>query len=301
MAKILVIGDIYFETQYFIESVPTANQVSIASETTNNAGSKTINAARVMAGLKNDVSFIGRVGDDNLADIVLKDLKDKGIDTSHIKKLPNFPTGQLVVQTNKEGNSSVTLFFGANKAFTQEDLEDFKSIVKGYDLVYAATNLPLDYLYQVVDICKDAGVTTFLDVPNQHKDIDLSKLTNATFIAPNREESGLLLNSQIVSLDDAKNAVQQIAKQSKTNIIITLDKDGVIYMGEDSTEPLHITAMSVDVKDATGAGDIFRAVFVSEYLKQHNIENAVKVALKIATDSTTLKGVSNTINTLFTS
>lgn len=295
MAKILVIGDIYFETQYFIENIPTAKQVSIASETTNNAGSKTINAARVMAGLKNDVSFIGRVGDDNLAEIVLKDLKDKGIDTSHIKKLPNFPTGTLAVQTNEEGNSSVTLFFGANKAFTEEDLVHFRAVVKDYDLVYAATNLPLDYLYQVVDICSKSNVLTFIDVPNQHKDIDLTKLKGATFIAPNREEAGLLLNTTIITTEDAHSVINQIAEKIKTNVIITLDKDGAVFIRKDEAAPVRIPAKQVDVVDSTAAGDIFRAVFVSEYLKSKNTESSLKVALETATESTRYKGVNNTI------
>lgn len=299
MAKILVIGDIYFETQYFIEDIPDAKQVSIASETTNNAGSKTINAARVMAGLGNEVSFIGRVGMDNLAELALTDLQSKGIDTTLVNKLANYPTGQLVVQTNKDGNSAVTLSFGANKAFTGEDLENFKVVVKEYDLVYAATNLPLDYLYQVVSICNEANVLSFLDVPNQHRDIDLTKLKGATFIAPNREEAGLLLNTTITTIEDANGAINKIAEKTKANVIITLDKDGVVFISKDQTSPIHITAKQVDVVDSTAAGDIFRAVFVSAYLKSKNIESSLKVALETATESTRYKGVNNTITQLF--
>lgn len=165
MAKILVIGDIYFETQYFIDAIPNAKQIAIAADTTSNAGSKTINAARVMSSLGNEVSFIGRVGKDNLAELVLSDLQSKSINTTLIKKLNDYPTGQLVVQTDKDGDSSVTLFFGANKAFTGEDLENFKVVVNEYDLVYAATNLPLNYLYQVVDTCNQCGRSYFLRCP----------------------------------------------------------------------------------------------------------------------------------------
>lgn len=148
-------------------------------------------------------------------------------------------------------------------------------------------------------LATNAGVLTFLDVPNQHKDIDLTKLSVATFIAPNREEAGLLLGAKITTIEDSYRAINQIFEKTKTNVIISLDKDGVVFIGKDETTPTHVPAKQVEVLDSTAAGDILRAVFVSEYLKSKSIESSLNIALESATESIKWEGVNNTINTLF--
>ncbi len=299
MSKILVIADIYAETQYFVDSIPLENQVAIALQVTNTIGSKTLNASRVLAKLGNDVFLFGKIGSDQNGSIALETIKDKyNLNPDFIYNVKNSSTGQLVVITNNNGKSSITIQFGANKLVNEEDIDHISKYLSGFDMVYSATNLTLPLLYKLVDKCNNFKVPIFIDVPNQQKEIDLKKLNNTTFIAPNRQEAELLLGIEIQSVEDAKSACIQIRENFIGNIIITLDEDGCVVLEKEKLEVDYYAASKQTTVDSTGAGDIFRAVFVSEYLNTSNISRSIQKAQLIASKSVKIKGVENTINNL---
>jgi len=299
MSKILVIGDIYFETQYFVEKIPLEDEFSIASSATNIIGSKTINVSRVLSKKGNSIYFYGKVGDNEFGEIAKTILrKTYTLNTKYIFTVLNSQTGQISLVTNSDGKSSITLNLAANKLFNQEDISRFKKIVIDFDLVYCATNLPLNLLYLIVEECSIKNISVFIDIPNQHKLIKLKKLNNATFIAPNRQEAELLLNTKINTLEDAKHACLEIRKSYQGIILITLDKDGCIILEKENELPVHYKAEKVDIIDVAGSGDIFRAVFVDSWLKYNNIDKAIRIALKTASESVKIRGVDNTIDSL---
>lgn len=207
-------------------------------------------------------------------------------------------TGEIVVQTDANGLSSITLYFGANSEIRPEDFEELNKGIKEYDYVYAATNLPLDSLYRLVEICNQNGVGILVDFPNQQKLVQLKRLANVDYIIPNRQEAELLLNTTINTIEDAYNAVMEIRKECLGNIVITLDKDGCVLLEKGSTSPVHYQTQEVEVVDATASGDIMRATLLSQYLKDGDLNSAVKKAVSFATESVKLKGVDHTIKSM---
>jgi len=296
MKKILVVSDIYFETQYFLNKIPKAKEFEIASDVTNIIGSKTLNAARVLANLGNKVDLFGKVGSDG--EKAIEGIKKFGIFTEDIEVRYSSKTGQIVVQTDSTGESAITLFFGANNEITPESFDTLAKRISHYDFVYAATNLPLESLYRLASICEHNEVQFLVDFPNQQKLVDLKRLSEVDFIAPNRQEAELLLDMKILSIDDAFAALVKLRKSCLGSIIITLDSEGAVLLEKDSPIPRHFPTSRVKVVDATASGDIFRAIFVSNYLKSRNINESIILSVKIATESVRLKGVDYTLSNL---
>lgn len=165
-------------------------------------------------------------------------------------------------------------------------------------MVYAATHLPLDCLYKLADVTKNKNVPLFLDFPNQQKTVDLKRISDVDFISPNRQEAELIFDEQIKTVDDAFRILFLFRKFCKGTIILTLDIDGCAVFEKNAKDPIYFKTTPVQSADATGAGDIFKAVFVSEYLKTKSLESSIQHAQAVATRSVELNGVNNTLENL---
>lgn len=297
MKKVLVVGDIYTETQFFTDTIPQENEFAFASEAVATVGSKTINVARTLAKLGVDVAYYGVVGADIEANQVIEKMSDYGINPFPSREA-SLPTGKIAVITPKSGKSSIILSAGANQLLSTSMINALEAKLTGHDCIYTSTALPLESLYTLVATCRKLSIPIFLDIPNQQTELDLGKITSVDFFMPNRQEAALLVGKPINTLDDARVAAKSLREKILGNIIITLDKDGCLVLARDTIEPQHYPAKNVVAIDETGAGDIFRGALVHKYLETIDLEVSIKYALDLATNSVLVKGVDASIDSI---
>lgn len=297
MSKILAVGDIYLENQFFLDKIPQENEFAFSNKVTTVIGSKIINAARVLQRLENEVSYLCRVGRDLESKNAISVLNSFGLKTNVFEDEIH-QLGKIVVITPTSGKSSIILSKGANANLSTIDVEKSFNKYGNFDAVYTGTNLPLDVLYFLVHKCSQLKVPIFLDIPNQQSEIELEKVSSVDFFMPNRQETELILSTQISSVEDAKNASRKLREAIKGTIIITLDKDGCVILEKEKLEAKHVPTRQVSAIDETGAGDIFRAIFTHYYLQTRDIEKSVEFALERATASTLILGVNESLNNL---
>jgi len=104
----------------------------------------------------------------------------------------------------------------------------------------------------------------------------------------NKEESKLL------SDEEEKRDIIKFFKDSPLkNIIITLGENGVIIICESNI--IKVPALKVKVKDTTGGGDVFTAVFTASILSHLNIKTACKRAVRAASIAITQEGSSDAL------
>ncbi len=83
---------------------------------------------------------------------------------------------------------------------------------------------------------------------------DYSRYAGATLIAPNRQETRLVVGFEIKTLEDAAKAARQLVRKlNLESIVITLDKEGAYLESPDLSE--HVPTRPRNVYDVTGAGD----------------------------------------------
>lgn len=290
MKKILISETILIERQYVVESVPSVNQVSIAHEMNSLTSSKAINAGRMMT-KKSDVYMFGCVGKEVDGERAVADLKKYGIKPTYVTSTDKNKTGEVIVVTGKQGDSAIILYLGANE---NSNLNTVKNLAQ-FDFVYAATSMTLLNLYELIRRCNKEKVGIFLDFPNRQKEFDKKYLKTVDFVVPNRQEAGLLLNSKIITIADALEAASALKKFTDGNVIITLDSDGCVVLDKNLNGPIHIETRQIDVVDTTASGDIFRGIFLSEYLESKDLISSAKKAVKTATESCKVSGVDNSI------
>jgi len=295
MAKILLAGEICAEKQYLMDVIPKPKEVSFVNETNILTSSKIINAGRILA-VENKVSMFGVVGEDSDGKQAIVDLEKYGINPKLVYKTSKSSTSQVLVLTNKEGQSAIILNLSAINYFDELKLNNLSE----YDYLYMATNMELDQIYRMIERSKKDGVKTFLDFPNQQKEFDKEKLRDVDFVVPNRQEAELLLNFKITSIDDGLVAVSKLKSFTNGTVIITLDADGCVVFAKDWDKPKYFSTNVTGVIDTTGSGDIFRGVFLSEYIKTNDIEISIKKALLVATESVKYLGVGESIKQIKT-
>lgn len=287
MTKILLAGEICAEKQYLMDSVPLVKEVGFVNSVNTLTSSKIINAGRVLAS-NNSVSMFGVVGDDNNGKQAISDLEIYGIDTKLVYTTSESPTAEVLVLTNKDGQSAIVLNLNAINFFDESKLQK----ISDYEYLYMATSMKLDQIYKMIDRANKDNVKVFLDFPNQQKEFEKEKLKTVDFVVPNRQEAELLLDVKITTIDEALEAVTKLKSFTDGIAIITLDTDGCVVFDK---EPKHYSTETITAVDATGSGDIFRGVFLSEYINTNNIEQSIKKALQLATESVMYLGVDSSI------
>lgn len=290
MSKILLAGEICAEKQYLMDLIPLAKEVSFVNSINTLTSSKIINAGRVLA-QGNSVSMFGVIGDDIDVKKAISDLEKYDIDPKLVYTTSEAGTAQVLVLTNKTGQSAIILHLNAINYFDEAKLTN----LSGYEYLYMATSMKLDQLYKMIERANQENVRVFLDFPNQQKEFDKNKLKTVDFVTPNRQEAELLLDSKIVNIDQALEAVKKLKSFINGTAIITLDTDGCVVFAKDWTEPKHFATEVITAIDETGSGDIFRSIFLSEFIKTNNIELSIQKALKLATESVKYQGVDKSI------
>lgn len=287
MSNILLTGEICAEKQYLMDIVPQVKEVGFVNSVNTLTSSKIINAGRILAS-SNSVSMFGVVGDDNNGKQAVSDLENYGIDTKLVYTTSESTTAEVLVLTNKDGQSAIVLNLNAINFFDESKLQNLSD----YEYLYMATSMKLDQIYKMIDRANKDNVKVFLDFPNQQKEFDKEKLKTVDFVVPNRQEAELLLDVKITTIDEALEAVTKLKSFTNGIAIITLDTDGCVVFDK---EPKHIATETITAVDATGSGDIFRGVFLSEYIKTNNVDQSIKKALQLATESVKYQGVNNSI------
>lgn len=294
MNKILVVGDIYIETELLVDKVPQVKEFAVAKGYLRTAASKSITTARVLAMYGDFVEFFGKAGQDDDFLKVISDFKNYRINFNKIIQSNKSPTGQINKVTDANNKSALSILFGANASINSIDIAESLTDINEYQMVYGSTHLALESLYKLIDMCKFNKVPLFLDFPNPQRGIDLKMLEHVDYVCPNREESEMLFNEKINTIDDAFRILFLFRKFCKGTLILTLDIDGCAVLPKGKDEPIYFKTNPVQSVDGVGAGDIFRGVFISKLLKTRNLESSIQAAQQVASASVKFYGLEET-------
>ncbi|MEW5959385.1 MAG: carbohydrate kinase family protein [Chloroflexota bacterium] len=260
MPDIIVIGDINVDVNLTIPAYPTPGHEAVATSIQMHTGGSAVNTATALARMDMDVGFIGRVGQDVLANRVLKDLEQTGVDCSHIQVDPKVSTGLIFITVTADGERTMFGARGANvftdaaainpdyfahcrwlhlSGYSFLSYHQYKTILVALEL---AENSPH------TRVSLDIGTEPALRARSQI----LELLPRLDVIFPNETELTLLGEGRSITesldylLDKRANAI--VTKRGR--------KGSLLAVGNKRVE---VPAFNVEVKDTTGAGDNFNA------------------------------------------
>ena len=272
---ILVVGELNVDLILNrLPSLPVEGKEILAEDMTLTLGSSSAIFASNAAVLGNKVAFLGKVGNDSFADLVITSLQNKGVNTNHIIKSKSEQTGATIVLNYGEERAMVT-YAGAMETMSVNDINE-DVLLKARHLHVSSIFLqPVlkEGLITLFTKAKNLGLSTSLDMqwdPDEKWEVDLEKLLPLTDVfLPNEAE--LLALTSTKNINDAIEIVRPFIN------ILALKMGNKGSRGVSRDEDIFVEPMlNKEVEDAIGAGDSFNAGFITKYLEGESLKTCLK-------------------------
>jgi sugar/nucleoside kinase (ribokinase family) len=268
---IIVVGELNVDLVLTgLPSLPGYRELRLARDMRFTLGSSSAIFACNAARLGASVGFVGKAGDDEFGDFMLRSLKQAGVDTSRIIRHPGGHTGICVVMSFPEDYAMVS-FPGIRETFRLEEVD--------IDYVKTARHLHMSSFYiqpalrpgipRLFRQAKEAGLSTSLDPDNDPTGSwnggMREALGSVDLFLPNEQE---LMG--IAGMKELSTAVEEMRGVAGTTIV-KRGAAGVLIMTHGRT--IAAPGFTINPMDTTGAGDSFNAGFVVRFLQGAPLED----------------------------
>jgi fructokinase len=241
------------------------------------AGGSVANTMSGIAYLKGSSSFIGKVNSDSFGEIYRKSLEDINVNFSYLQKKENLSTGASIILITPDSERTMCTYLGVSSHLSEGDISE-KNIINN-ELIFLEGYLwdkgtSEKMFKRAINIAKKNKVKIAMSlsdifcVTRHKKDFyDLLK-HDLDILIGNENEINELTNQK--NLLDSINQLKQLNKL----IIITRSESGSLAIKDN--EIVNCDSVKVDkILDLTGAGDLFAAGFLKEYLEKSEIKKCL--------------------------
>ena len=238
------------------------------------AGGSVANSIVGLSQLGNQVSFIGKVNNDELGDKYEKSLTIEKVKYCYKKKEELIPTGTCLILITPDSERTMCTFLGIAGKVSDKDIDE--NAVKNSELVFLegylwdegdpknafdkAMRLSNKTAMSLSDqFCVDRHKKSFLDLVKNKLDI----------IFTNEQE--------VLSLIDTKNfnEVVSFGKKLGKLMVITRGEKGSIAIHNNEVVECNIKK-GLKIVDLTGAGDLFAAGFLHGYVNNLSMKQSLE-------------------------
>lgn len=158
--RIVVVGSANMDMVISAADFPQPGETLTGYGFMTNHGGKGANQAVAAARLGANVSFVGKVGDDDFGRATVEMMRKEGIDVSALTITKDAPTGVALITTIPNGENTIVIEPGANAKLTPEDIEKAKDIFSQAAIVLMQLETPVVTLTKVAAIAKQHGGTS---------------------------------------------------------------------------------------------------------------------------------------------
>ena len=233
------------------------------------SGGSVANSIVGLSQLGNQVGFIGKVSDDELGGKYEEGLKSENVEFFYSKKKESINTGTCLILVTPDSERTMCTFLGIAGKISEQDVN--VEAIKKSEILFLEGHLwdegdpRMAFEKAIISSKKVAMSLSDQFCVDRHKAHFLDLVKNKLDITFANEQ-------EIISLIDAKNFTEVIefAKSLKKLIVITRGDKGAISIFGDQVDENSILS-DLEIKDLTGAGDLFAAGFLHGYL--NNLSN----------------------------
>ncbi len=252
-----------------------------------------IGAARLGA----PATWVGRVGDDELGDLVLAQLRGEGVDVTHARRDPGAPTGLMLKTRRTETVGRVTYYRrgSAGSRLSPDDLpaDAVRSagVLHVTGITPALSDSARAATFAAVELARGAGVPVSLDVNHR------AALWTAG-------EAGAVLRDLLPRVDvlfagedevellgvagDPAEVAAKLAAAGPRQVVVKLGARGAVACVDGAAHV--VPAHRVRAVDAVGAGDAFVAGYLAELLAGQGPERRLATAAACGAFAVTVPG-----------
>ena len=238
------------------------------------AGGSVANSIVGLSQLGNKVGFIGKVNDDTLGAEYEFGLKKEKIEYFYQKKKESTPTGTCLILITPDSERTMVTFLGTAGKINENDI-DIDAIKKSKLLFLEG------YLWDEGEPKKafDKAIKNSNKVAMSLSDLFCVERHKPYFLELIRNDLDITFanEQEIMSLAEAKKIEEVIEFSKKVNklLVITRGDKGAIAI--QNNEVVECSAnKNLNIKDLTGAGDLFAGGFLHGYINGKTIKESLE-------------------------
>jgi ribokinase len=294
MADVFVLGSINQDFVLKVERRPNPGETVTNAELSTHNGGKGANQAAAAARLGASVAFLGRVGDDEFGEPLVRALQDKGIDTSLVERVSGKSTGAAFITVTPDGENAITVAPGANRSITPGDADAASDAMGDARVLVAQMEIPVKTVLRAVEIAAEKRARALVNLAPTFE-VPRELLERLDPLVVNEHEAAFLLGSKVEGVDGAFSAAPKLLSLGPRSAVITVGELGAVFANGESTK--HLPAPKVDVVDTTGAGDAFVGALAVKLARDASLEEAVAYAVRAGAAVVTKEGAQGALPT----
>jgi len=248
------------------------------------AGGSVANTMAGIAYLEGYPSFIGKINSDEFGKIYKKSLEKINVNFLYPEKKENLPTGASIIFITPDSERTMCTYLGVSSQLAKIDInEDY---IKNYEIILLEgylwdKGISEEMFKHVIQLAKKNNIKIAMSLSDifcvtRHREDFLKLLKNDLNILIGNE-------NEINELMQKNNLLDSINKLKNINklIVITRSENGSIAIL--NNEIINCERIKVEkILDLTGAGDLFAAGFLKEYLDKSHIKKCLQTGSELA-------------------
>jgi fructokinase len=248
------------------------------------AGGSVANTMAGIAHLQGNPSFIGKINSDNFGEMYKKSLQEIKVNFSYLEKHEDLSTGASIILITPDSERTMCTYLGISSYLSINDINE--NNITDHELIFLEgylwdKGMSEKMFKHTITLAKKNEVKIAMSLSdifcvNRHKQDFYNLLKNdLDILIGNENEINELANTK--NLLDSINQLKQLNKL----IVITRSENG--SMAIKNNEIINCNSIKVDkVLDLTGAGDLFAAGFLKEYLDKSTIKKCLETGSTLA-------------------
>lgn len=237
------------------------------------SGGSVANSIVGLSQLENDVSFIGKVNNDNLGQQYEDGLKKEKVDFIYSKKDEAIPTGTCLILITPDSERTMCTFLGIAGKINEKDIDLNK--VKESEITFLE-----GYLWDEGDAKKafEKAINNSNKVAMSLSDLFCVERHKKQFLelVKNKLDIVFANEQEILSLVDTSSfeEVVSFSKELDKNIVITRGDKGAVSIKNNEVFECNAEE-NLKIVDLTGAGDLFAAGYLHGIINKMSIKESL--------------------------
>jgi len=248
------------------------------------AGGSVANTMAGIAYLGGHPSFIGKINSDEFGKIYKKSLDKINVNFLYSEKEDNLSTGASIIFITPDSERTMCTYLGISSQLAKEDINE--NHIRNFEIIFLEGYLwdkgkSEEMFKYVIQLAKKNNIKIAMSLSDifcvtRHREDFFKLLKNdLNILIGNENEINELMqkNNLLNSMNELKNIDKLI--------IITRSKNGSVAVLNNEITNCESTKVE-KILDLTGAGDLFAAGFLKEYLDESNIKKCLQTGSKLA-------------------
>ena len=244
------------------------------------SGGSVANSIVGLSQLGDKVGFIGKISDDDLGNKYEEGLKKENVQFFYSKKKESIPTGTCLILITPDSERTMITFLGTAGKINENDID--ANAVKNSEILFLEGYLwdegePKKAFEKAINNSNKVAMSlSDLFCVERHKSHFLELVKNKLDITfANEQEIMSLIHTK--KFDDVIN----FAKETNKLIIITRGDKGAIAIN--NSEIVECSAKkNLQLKDLTGAGDLFAGGFLHGFINKKSIKESLETGTEMS-------------------